>query len=638
VTQDEISQITGVDTPEARAERARSALLEVLAAEDVLGAARGRVEHEALAGIVDCVVELERLRAVRGAGKLVTSIERASRAARQRTQLRVVGQEERAELRAAIGAPEGWPEYQVPAEYEASPRGIVRLDRVGKQVIPVPVAEAPIAVVGVRVDVGTGHESVVLGYRRHGAWRRLAVPREQARDSKGLIELAGQGVPVSSATSRELVRWLTACEDQGGRDLPRERCTTRTGWHDDTYIQGPGGEIELEDADDSRTGWRTSGTWEGWLEALDIIEGERAPWIVLYAASAAPLLRWLTLGHNPIIDLWGPKGRGKTTCLRLAGSVMGRPDDGQGGTILTWDSSPTSIERMAARTWDAPLLLDDTKRARRPQDVTSALYSLAQGRGRGRGTPGGVQKTSTWRTVVVSTGEAPLVEATEAGGARARVLSLGITPAISDLRTAKRLEAVIAAHHGHLGARIAARALELGPELRKRYEVALAKWAAEIPGDTRLLSTCAVLEVAHDVGREIGLPEPERDWRECLVQALQESIVAGDQAERGLDLVRAELAMNGARYRGRAPRDRHTGEEIDPASYRGIWREQDEWVGIYPPILRELLEGHDMTTLVVQWLERGVLVRTPGRNTLDVGLRKGEKHRVYAFRRDDVLG
>jgi putative DNA primase/helicase len=639
-------EVTSVDTPSVRAERARVLLLKALQAADIPAAVRELFGSDELAGISACTVELERLRAIPRLGATITRLERASRAAAQQIRVRIATEHEVPCVRAALEAPEDWPDYPVPVGYEASPRGIVRLERQGEAVVPVLVSHEPIYVVGVRIDVGTGHERLELGFRRHGQWRRLVVDRELAGDARALVALRGQGVPVSSVTSRGLVAWLDACEAMAP-ELPRSQCTTRTGWHGNVYLQGPGTALQLEDPEEHKTGWRSSGTWEGWLEALSIIEDEPAAWLVLYAACIAPLLRWLELGHCPILDLSGPRGRGKTTCLRLAGSGWGRPDELAGGTILTWDSSPTNIERIAGCTWDAPLLLDDTKRARKPTDVTQALYALAQGRGRGRGTPGGVQRTSTWRTVAVSTGEAPLIEATEAGGARARVLSVDITPAIRSLEVAKRLEAQLAAHHGHLGPKLAARALQLGPELRVRYQQRLAWWAAQIPADTRLLSTVSAMDVAHGVTRELELPEPQCDWMGALAEALRTSVTAADQSSRALELVRDELVMHTASYRGKeairvlaAFGGTRVEEPIPPpGGYRGIWRQGDDWVGIYPQVLRQLLEdaGHDFTPVVTLWAEQGVLHCTRG-NQHEVGITKGEKHRVYAFLRDHVLG
>lgn len=638
-------EVSSVDTQEGRTERARALLEAVLAAEDIPAAARELFSHDDLAGVLGCTLELERLRAIPRMGATVTRLERAARAAARKVTVRIAGEDEAQSIRDALCLPADWPDYPVPFGYEASVRGIMKLERQGEGVIPVLVSHEPIAVVGVRVDVGTGRESLELGFRRHGQWRRVTVAREVARDARALVALAGQGLPVSSVTSRTLVAWLDACEAMA-TSLPRSQCTSRTGWHGDVYLMGPGGDIELDDPEDAKSGWVAQGTWEGWKESASLVENEPAAWLTLYAACTAPLLRFLGLGHCPIVDLSGPRGRGKTTCLRWAGSGWGRADDCAGGTVLTWDASPTHVERLAAATWDAPMLLDDTKRARRPADVTMALYALAQGRGRGRGTPGGVQKTSTWRTTAISTGEAPLVEATEAGGARARVLSITITPAISSLALAKKLEAIILIHHGHLGPRVAARAIELGGELRSRYLEALAKWAGEIPADTRLLSTAAALEVAAGVLAELGL-KPQCDWRAALADALSESVAAADQSGRALDVVREEFARHRTQYQGQEPTRtvveydssgrRAREEPVNVTQYRGVWLDKNEWVGIYPGVLKQILEeaGHDITPVVTQWLERELLLTNRGHQFETTVA--GHKQRVYAFKKAHVL-
>lgn len=552
----------------------------------------------------------------------------------------------RAPMSEAVGWPAEWPDFDVPEGYMASARGVYRLEQAGDTVIPSLVAHEPVAVVGLRVDVGTGRESVVLGFRRLGAWRRLVVPREHSRDSRALVDYAGQGLPVSSVTSRALVSWLEACEVAAGPDLAVERCTTRLGWHGDLYIAGPGGPLELDDPHEVRTGWQTSGTWEGWLAALATVTDQPVAWLALYAAATAPLLRWLNLGHCPIIDVSGPRGRGKTTCLRIAASGWGRPDELAGGTITTWSDSPTSIERNAASTWDAPVLLDDSRRAPRPELVGGTLYTLAQGRGRGRGTPGGVLRTANWRTTVLSTGESPVVETTEAGGARARVLSISRTPAISNRETAKRVEAGIYANHGHLGPRLAAHALTLGPELARRYSQILADLAASHPTDTRLLSIAAAIHVAAGVCTEIGVPRPEADWHGELTRALEFSAEGADQSGRALDLVREELNRRAAAYRGREARLGRLGDVAIPhGGYRGVWLYRDRGgplLGLYDATLREILTdaGHDLAPVVQQWREAGILRKANhGRLTKETFTHDGKKmtHPMWSFDPAKVL-
>src|SRR5262249_9142027 len=127
-------------------------------------------------------------------------------------------------------------------------------------------------------------------------------------------------------------------------------------------------------------------------------------------------------------DFSGPTSQGKTTTLRLAASCWGCPDETQQSAALgTWDSTRVWIERHSNVLHNIPLILDDTKRARRNQ-VGQTLYDVANGRGRGRGSVKGTQASGTWQTLLISSGEAPITSFTEDGGTRARVLVVWGSP------------------------------------------------------------------------------------------------------------------------------------------------------------------------------------------------------------------
>ena len=72
--------------------------------------------------------------------------------------------------------------------------------------------------------------------------------------------------------------------------------------------------------------------------------------------------------------------------------------------------------------------------------------------------------------------------------------------------------------------------------------------------------------------------------------------------------------------------------------WRAVRRRQvDGWIGLYPPTLREVLKdnGHLMAPLLQRWMEDGTLVTNRG-HQLEVTV-GGERHRVYAFRRDRLV-
>ena len=118
----------------------------------------------------------------------------------------------------------------------------------------------------------------------------------------------------------------------------------------------------------------------------------------------------------------------KTTTLRLAASAWGCPDEWAGSIARTRESMRVWIERAAGALGNLPFILDDTKRARGPKDVGRALHDLASRSGRGRGSAGGMRDNGRWRTVPLSTGEAPATSFTHDGGTRASTLGLCGSP------------------------------------------------------------------------------------------------------------------------------------------------------------------------------------------------------------------
>jgi hypothetical protein len=551
-------------------------------------------------------------------------------------------------LRDTVGAPDEWPAYPIPKGWVVNDNGIHKVEQAtGGGTTLVLVASEPVMPIAAAVDRITGRESVVLGYRRLGRWREIRVPREATGDPRALAAFRGDGLAVTTLSARDLVLWLDQIDVASGHRIPTTEVTSRVGWHDDTYVAGvdsPG--LTVEDPTGAKSGWKQAGTWAGWLDAVSWASDEPIPWIMLYAACAAPALRWIRPGHNPIVDLSGPRGRGKSTWLRMAGSGWGRADDGGGSTVYSWDTSYTHLERLAASTTDAPLLLDESMRIRPNLPVGQALYTLAQGHGAGRGAVTGVQRTGEWTCVILSTGEAPIVEHTEAGGARARVVSLTEDRPVSkeSREQSLRIESGLALNHGHLGSRVAARALFVAEDLRSRYEDRLRHWATYVQADTRLLSTAAAIDVGSWLAAEVGVPEPRADWRARLAESISTSVREADQGARALAVVRDLVSANSSKFAGRSP-----GAPEPHGGWYGVWpsdtrrtstTEDTRVIGVYPSKLDECLRhaGHDPHPVIAQWIESGILVRDHKRRTKDVWNQvSGRKERVFAFLMSKVL-
>lgn len=541
-------------------------------------------------------------------------------------------------LRSLLGAPSDCPDYPTPSGYEASPSGIAALVTTKDTIVSVPVCR-PCLVAGRRVDLGTGRESLTVAYRRQSGWAIHNAARAELLDAKRVVAFADFGLPVTSANARELVGWLDACESSGGRSLPSTTYTSRLGWHGETFITGPGCGIDLEDPDGDRSGWVTAGTYREWCDGFRAIRHLDVVFLMLYAGCASTLLPFFGLGFCPIVDVWGPSGTGKTTGGKAIASCYARPDEHHGGGIAaTWADTTYILELAAERYWHVPFIVDDTAKATRPDEIGPFLYRYAQGRAKGRGKrEGGKRQQAMWESVMITTGESPIVSGTEAGGARNRVLSIAAAP-FPDRETAQALERVIAVNYGHVGPMLAAAAQRIGPvALRKRFQVALAQWAKH-PADTRLLSTCAAMEVtARILHDDLKVPTPSRDPLGpggLLERSLLASACEADQAERALNAVRDELAARRTQYVGQFPCDRN-GIPITPDRVRGVWREHDDFVGLLGSTLEEVLErgGHHRHPVLTRWIERGV-VRAGNHGRQNEVKADGHKYRVYVFVKD----
>jgi len=529
-----------------------------------------------------------------------------------------------------------------------------QVDRDGEARL-VDVAPRPLVVTARFKDVADGATSLRLEWPTSTGWAHRVVPRGTAMDSRSLVSLAAWDAPVHSDNARHLVRYLSDFEATNRDALPEALVSTTMGWQGarlDTFLWGralirrgtearptavedlnpadlsPGDVYLLADPGVSELadGFRATGSWEGWLAAADAARPYPRIWLALYAALVPPLMPFLPTLPNFIVDFAGETSMGKTTTLRFAASAWGCPDERSGGIVRTWDSTRVWIERAAGALGNLPLILDDTKRARRPEDVGRTLYDLASGSGRGRGSIGGMRDTVRWRTVLLSTGEAPATSFTNDGGTRARTLGLWGSPfGGADERTVaavRQLTTQVLTHHGHLGPRVV-RWLVEAPEarslVRQRYAEAAQRWQDAANGNpvaTRAAQYVAGLEVvSRIVHRVLGVPTPESD---PLVQAWRAVEAASEGSDRASDALREVLSWAGgqqARFWGQLGGGK--GDQGPPAGWLGAWVADDRWtqLALLPTELRGFLarQGFDPEAILSTWGDRGWL-RTEGRH------------------------
>lgn len=261
-----------------------------------------------------------------------------------------------------------------------------------------------------RSEDGVEHGRLIRVYQRDGATVDWVLPmRMLGGDGKEYrAELASLGVriPVFDDQKHALAQYLISV-------IPVRQITyyTKVGWTKEgtTYVRGDRlvgkeegtGEVSVAGA----SGYAVSGTVEEWREKIGReCEGEAYLTFAVSAALAAPFLRKIGLEGGGF-HFQGESSTGKTTLLRVAGSVWG-----DGKFLRSWRATDNAMETMAQEKNDCLLCLDEIAMVA-PTAAGQAAYMLAQGEGKGRlKKTGDARSRMGWRLLFLSTGEIGLEE------------------------------------------------------------------------------------------------------------------------------------------------------------------------------------------------------------------------------------
>jgi len=312
-------------------------------------------------------------------------------------------------------------------------------------------------------DVHTEERSYDVLLLDREAARTLRVPAQDLRDTRRIVSLASRSLDVNSITASRLVTFLTAYLRTN--DLERIRETQRLGYApwkggaayvlDRLYPEAAGIRFptETEEARQLVEGLRPAGTLAGVTEIVTRVASFPAALTTLCAA-LAPAVRILLRLEAPsfILHLVGLSSTGKTVAQRLALSAWADPfspvwlPHGH-GTLF-------GIEELCLRTDGLPVVLQDLQLVRE-EDRNHLIYDVGNECWKARG--GKYRRPDTsWRGVLITSGEYALVDESSPGGAGARVLTLPAPP-FGEITQERRhfldawLIPQLRAHHALLG-------------------------------------------------------------------------------------------------------------------------------------------------------------------------------------------
>jgi hypothetical protein len=521
------------------------------------------------------------------------------------------------------------------------------------------------------VNQDTGSEWIELAWRRGDGWRRKTVPRGQIASAREIVALAGIGLPVTSNNAAAVVQYLADYEAANLPALPCARLVDHFGWLDDECTEFLWGQ-EVIRADSSNSaideamaevmpptdlvfqggdagnhqlarGLHSAGTLDAWRLLIAEIAHLPVVMMAISAALAAPLLRILRVA-NLIVSLVAPTSNGKTTTLRLGAGVWGCPDENQERSIVqTWDITSVAIPRVAAMLCDMVVCMDETTRARSRELIAKALYDLASGRERGRGSEAskGLQQVATYHNVTITTGEGSVTAGTQDGGSRARVLEIRRPPFdATNAATAELVRCVrelTLANYGHAGPAFVRWVMAHRADWdawRTDYATIRTELELAAPNNSvagRMAEAFALLVLTARLAVEAGLL-PRRDGvaaPDVLVRTLWADVSAASrEADRAMaalqfvwswyqanahDFFRANISL----LRHTPPSDGWAGRWIAPGTGELT---PDGAVAFHPHKLDDLLQkqGYQSDEIFQAWLTKGWLALSSGRQYLRV--------------------
>lgn len=537
------------------------------------------------------------------------------------------------------------------------------------------VCSMPLVITKLLVNDAEDTVAVGLAWKRNGDWKHHVTGRSEIAAKNRIIDLADYGLAVTTGNADPMIDYLADFEATNLHHLPQIQVRRQLGWADkskssflwgNTLLRvhaqetsdecddsaddddpfsdtGPNHEpqstpqqvfFQGADAGDDQIaeGFHPEGTFDEWAAAIGPALRYPKVKMVILAALAAPLLSIFSV-NNFIVDLCGPSSKGKTITLRTAASVWGKPDEqAPDGVLASWNASRVWIERGAAVLHNMPLILDDTKVAKKKEDIPQVLYDIASGRGRGRGTTKGTERTLTWSTVLLTSGEAPATSFSQDGGTRARVLTLwGMPFDKADEETSKLVEALrtgVSLNFGHAGPRLIEYVLahrDRWPRWQNWLRRVRACYVKKAQGNSvvmRLSDALAALTVTGLIAwKALGIESLRRSPVKSLWNVIASAAAEADRTEQALRHVVEWAVAHQDEFFGR----RQDKQGQPHSGWAGRWdgdqlpgyigpagspKEPWEFLGILPACLRKILKdaGYEYEPTVQGWKERGWLL------------------------------
>jgi hypothetical protein len=287
----------------------------------------------------------------------------------------------------------------------------------------------PILPVQRLINAQTGKEKIKLVFKKGHQWKEIVTDKGMIASANRIVGLADYGISVTSENARNLVRYLSDIENYNMDRIEVQVSTSKLGWIHGEFM--PYGKTVIFDSEvkfkETFEAVHEQGSCEVWLDLARKVRssGRLEPNIYMIGSLASALIE--PLNALPfVLNLWGDTGKGKTVAIMLAASMWANP--GSNEYVTDPKSTVTALELRLDFLNNLPMLIDDMAQLkdRYNGDFSELVYMLCSGKGKDRANATlGLNKSTTWRNVILTNGEHSLVTETMQGGAVNRIIDIG---------------------------------------------------------------------------------------------------------------------------------------------------------------------------------------------------------------------
>lgn len=381
--------------------------------------------------------------------------------------------------------------FSIPSGYSVSINGIEKV--AGESMIPV--CRRPVIIKAKTFNVDEKIFKLILAYMTQDGTLESLPATEAAIifNRNKLVDLANNGLPVTSSNANLLVDYLDAFNALNEKIFPLTYTVPRCGWYTlngkNVFIdprrqciltdKGKNISVVVDSLSQFAKSLRKVGKLDSWKKVYQLAKKSPVARIMI-AAAIAPILLKILGERNFLLYICAPTRAGKTTALYLAASAVGDEK-----MIRSFDATKNGLAGAAADVSDFAFLVDEKQVAdsKLKEQLDTLVYALANGLGRTKlNKDSSLKKLQDWRTIAIMTGETQLLADNVTGGANTRLLTISVPKEILSAEDCRIIHDTIKENHGLAFPFVINKIFELGFEpLRQAYKDLVDLFTAKYP-------------------------------------------------------------------------------------------------------------------------------------------------------------